>query len=343
MVVFTFIKMPKTPQPTIYDVAHKAGVSIATVSRVLNASSQVRAATRNRVLAAVEELGFIPRAEAVARARSVIGRIGIISPFFTIPSFAQRMRGVATVLANSPYELVIYTVDSLIRYESFLATLPLNQQLDGLIINALPMEDRVAKRLKENALGIVLIENSHPFFSSVTIDDQLGGNLAAAHLLRKGHRKFGFLDFGSLPEYALEPGIERLKGFQLRLKTAGIDLDKHYIKRPPMQDLVETRRQIEELLALPDPPTAIFAAADYLVLSLIRVAQEKGLRIPEDLAIIGFDDIEVADLIGITTISQSLDESGQIAARLLLDLLSNPEKSLQNITLQLDLIERKTG
>ena len=109
-----------------------------------------------------------------------------------------------------------------------------------------------------------------------------------------------------------------------------------------MQDLIETRKQIEELLTMPDRPTAIFAAADYLALSLIRVAQEKGLQIPEDLAVIGFDNIEVADLVGITTISQSLDESGRIAARLLLNSISSEDRTLQNITLQLEVIERKT-
>ena len=140
--------MPRTPQPTIYDVANKAGVSIATVSRVLNGSPQVRDVTRRKVLAAVDELGFVPRADAVARARATVGQIGIISPFFTIPSFGHRMSGVAQVLANSPYELIIYTVDSLKRYEGFLAQLSLSKQIEGLIINALPLPHEAARRLR---------------------------------------------------------------------------------------------------------------------------------------------------------------------------------------------------
>src|SRR5689334_12342614 len=99
------------PDATIYDVAEKAGVSISTVSRVLNAPEQVNQVTRNRVMAAIDALSFMPKTEAVDRARKQTGRIGVLAPFFTFPSFVQRFRGVAQRLAGTPYELVIYNVD----------------------------------------------------------------------------------------------------------------------------------------------------------------------------------------------------------------------------------------
>ena len=334
--------MSKKPQPTIYDVAQKADVSIATVSRVLNGSQQVRDATRRKVLEAVDELGFVPKADAVARAKLSTGQIGIISPFFTIPSFGQRMRGVAEILANSPYELVIYTVDSMSRYESFLARLSLNTQLEGLIINALPLGDEAAQRLKASELETVLMECSHPLFCGIQIDNEYGGFLAAEHLLAKEHQCMGFLDYSVPDDHAIRPGTARLRGFRKRLAESGISLDENHILFVPMNDVEATRNQLRAFFSHPQRPTAIFVAADYLALYAMRVAQQYDLKVPEQLAIVGFDDLEIAAMMGLTTISQSLDEMGKIAAELLLSRLSGGEKPIQNITVQLHLVERET-
>src|SRR5262245_15992309 len=118
------------PDATIYDVARTARVSISTVSRVLNAPEQVHEATRVRVLAAIDELNFVPRAEATARARKGTHRIGVLAPFFTYPSFVLRLRGVATALADSSYEMVIYNVESDVRRDGHLAALPLTRRID---------------------------------------------------------------------------------------------------------------------------------------------------------------------------------------------------------------------
>lgn len=334
--------MPKYPQPTIYDVAKEAGVSIATVSRVLNGSPKVRDTTRRKVLAAVDTLGFVPKADAVARARASIKQIGIISPFFTIPSFGQRMRGVAQVLANSTYELVIYTVDSMKRYEGLLAQLPLNQQLDGLIINALPLSDEAAQRLSSSSFETVLMESSHPAFCSFQIDNKRGGRLAAEHLLEKGYQNFAFIDYETSQEHAVRPGKARLRGYRKTLEDSHITLEEDHIVIVPMEELQPTRQKVEALFNQIESPTALFVAADYLALFVIRIAQERGLQIPQDIAVVGFDDIELAELMGITTIGQSLDEMGQLAAKLLLGRLEKPSKSIQNILIQLELVERET-
>src|SRR3712207_651848 len=111
------------PGATIYDVAAKVGVSISTVSRVLNTPEQVNTRTRQRVLAAIDELGFVPKADATARARKGTCRIGVLAPFITYPSFVQRLHGVATALNDSPYELVIYNIDSLARRDALLVSI----------------------------------------------------------------------------------------------------------------------------------------------------------------------------------------------------------------------------
>src|SRR5512136_2622493 len=140
------------PQVTVYQVAEKAGVSITTVSRALNSPEKVSQATRTRVLAAVDSLGFVPKAEAAARARKDHGRIGVLAPFFTLPSFVERLRGVANALDDSPYELAIYNVDSSARRDGYLASLPLTRRLDGLIIMALPFDKTAAERLLNHQL-----------------------------------------------------------------------------------------------------------------------------------------------------------------------------------------------
>jgi LacI family transcriptional regulator len=128
---------PRKKSPTIYDVAKLSGVSIATISRVLNASSKVNAETQRRVMSAIDQLGFIPKAEARARALQSIGRIGVLTPFFTAPSFVQRLRGVASALSKANYELVIYPVDTVEQLQGYISSIPLMRNLGGLIIMSL--------------------------------------------------------------------------------------------------------------------------------------------------------------------------------------------------------------
>ncbi|HVP22235.1 MAG TPA: LacI family DNA-binding transcriptional regulator, partial [Anaerolineaceae bacterium] len=135
--------MPR-PTPTIYDVAAAAKVSISTVSRVLNRPETVNEETRTAVLKAINGLGFIPKAEARARALKDYRRIGVLTPFFTAPSFVQRLRGVASALQSSSYELIIFTVDSASQLNAYLESLPLTGNLDGLIILSLQFDDRYA-------------------------------------------------------------------------------------------------------------------------------------------------------------------------------------------------------
>ena len=152
---------------TVYEVAAKAGVSISTISRVLNAPEKVNPATRERVMAAIDELGFVPKAEAAARSRKKHGRIGVLAPFLTYPSFVQRLRGVTTALYKSAYELAIYYVDSLARLDGYIASFVVTQRLDGLILMALALSDRSAERLCGAGIETVLIEYTHEGVSTI--------------------------------------------------------------------------------------------------------------------------------------------------------------------------------
>jgi DNA-binding LacI/PurR family transcriptional regulator len=330
------------PAPTIYDVAGHAGVSIATVSRVLNNPQKVNDQTRGLVLQAIETLGYVPKAEARARAMQHNHRIGVITPHLTFPSFVQRLRGVASTLNETNYELVIYSVDSSTKFYHHLETLPITHYLDGLIILSLQFDSRFARSLIDHSLETVLVEYPQKLLNSVEINDFAGGQMAAEYLVEKGYRQMGFVGETRAPEFGIHPVAQRLAGFRQALLELNHPLDDKDILTVPI-DVEATSKAARQFLALPDHPQAIFAATDLQGIALIKVARELGLRVPQDLAVIGFDDLDVAEYFDLTTIRQHLDESGKIAAELLLNRISQPDRPVQHIQLPLTIVERQTA
>jgi DNA-binding LacI/PurR family transcriptional regulator len=328
---------------TIYDVAQSAGVSIATVSRVLNAPQRVNAETRQRVITAIDTLGFVPKAEASARARQQNHRIGVLAPFFTYPSFVQRLRGVANRLKGTQYELVVYSVDTALQYYSQLASLPVMRRIDGLIVMSLRMDDLSAQRMQQHHLHTVMIEAQHADFSGVEIDNEAGGRLAAEYLIERGHRRIAFVGIDTeIPGCTLPTSAMRLEGFRSHLATVGLPLIDVYVLNVP-NDLDAAYNQAKGLLELPERPSAIFAASDILAIGVLKAAREYNVKVPEELAVLGFDDLDIADYVGLTTIRQSLDESGRVAVELLLARLAEPERPIQRVRLPLTVINRHTA
>lgn len=327
--------------PTIYDVARQSRLSIATVSRVLNSPDQVTLQTRERVLKVIDELGFVPKAEARARAIRGTRRIGVLTPFFTSPSFVERLKGIAYALGKTNYELIVYTVHSINNVSAFLASIALSGSLDGLIILSLPFTEADARRLVEHKVVTVAVEYEQEYFSSVDIDNTAGGEMAGKYLLEKGHRQVGFIGEINPPDYAIRPALARLNGMRKVMAKADIHIPEEYIQSAPI-DPEGTRQAANKLLDLPARPTAIFAAADFQAMVLMKMAADRGLKVPQDLAVLGFDGLEYAEFMGLTTIDQSLVDSGRIAAELLLTQLTDASRSVQHIKLPLTLIERET-
>jgi DNA-binding LacI/PurR family transcriptional regulator len=328
--------------PTIFDVAELSGVSISTISRVINTPEKVNLNTRQRVYEAIDKLGFIPQAEARARALRLKGRIGVITPFFTAPSFVQRLRGIARTLSKENFDLIIYTVDSNNRLQSYLSSLPLTGNLDGLVIMSLPVAETDVKRLLDHNLPTVLIEFPHPQLNSVGINDVEGGRMATDYLIKKGHQRIAFLGDTDLPEYSIHPVNLRLKGFRQAMKAANIEVPKEFVRLAPY-DQDQARIVAKEFLDDPNPPTAVFAATDYQALGVLKAARTLNVKIPEQLAIIGFDDLDMAEYEDLTTIRQHLDESGRIAMEILLSHIADLSRPIQHINLPLILIERLTA
>lgn len=323
---------------TIYHVAKVAGVSIATVSRVLNFPLRVKAETRTAVMNAIDTLGYVPKAESRARAFMETRRIGVLIPFFTTPSFVQRLRGISSVLSKHEYEMVIYPVDSKKREQSYLETLPMRSTLDGLIITSQVIDETIAMRLLNNHLETVVIEHRNPSFCSIEIDDVAGGYMAADYLVKKGYKKIAFIGGQIKPEFGLDPITKRMEGYRQVLKENNISLPDDYTC-----EFAFNPGQILQKLITFGLPLAVFAATDLQAIALIREARKLGLRLPQDVAIIGFDDIDMAEFFGLTTIHQPLDESGSIATNLLLSRLADPSQPIQHIQLSLKVVERESA
>ncbi|MBN2044255.1 MAG: LacI family DNA-binding transcriptional regulator [Anaerolineales bacterium] len=325
--------------PTIYSVASEAEVSISTVSRVLNTPHLVTPETRKKVLSAIEKLGYTPKAAAQAHAQKAFGRVGVLTPFFRHPSFVQRMRGIASVLAVNSYELVIYPVESFEQIYHYLDTVRINRRLDGLITMALPIDETTVKRFHNRSFPVVMIESDHPEMNSILVDNVEGGRLAAKYLIGKRHTQFGFIGDGDLPDYSLRPSDARLKGFAEVLEASDLLLLPEHIIFPAPYKVHD---EVKKLLDTPNRPTAIFAASDELAMQVLMIARRKGLNIPGDLAVIGFDDLDFAGHIGLTTINQQLDESGRIAAEMLMKMVRGENSKVQTIKLSLSIVERDT-
>ena len=324
---------------TIYDVASLAGVSITTVSRVLNSPGQVAAVSRKKIVDAMKELSFTPKAEASARARKDFKRIGVLTPFLTAPSFVQRIRSIAGALAVTDYELITYSVESEEQLSGYLSMLPVSNRIDGLIILALPVKEDEIQLIKDYNLPVVMVEISHPNVSSIEIDNFTGGKLAAGYLLSKGYETLGFIGEGGQPAYSLHATEKRFEGYKKTLAENDLYLSDSNVSfhQYGMDYSVES---VKKILAGPDKPDAIFAASDLQAVGVIKAAREMDLKVPEDIAVIGFDDIDLADYMGITTISQSLDQSGKTAVELLVEQMKDPSAAVKHIGFQLNVIER---
>jgi DNA-binding LacI/PurR family transcriptional regulator len=328
--------------PTIYDVAAKAGVSISTVSLALNAPTRVRVETLARIHDAIDDLDFIPKTEAVARARRGVGRIGVIAPFTTYPSFSRRLSGVLSALRGLNYEAVVYDHEG--AATSLLASLPLSRRLDGLIVMSLPLSDQVTERLNDRHLTTVLVELERPGFSAVAIDNVAGSSMVAELLVQKGHSRFGFVGEGGTkphPHDRILQAEARMLGFRAALEQHGHQLPETSV-RLIGRDLASATQAATDLLDGEERPTAIFAHDDLFASGVLRAARSRRIEVPHDLAVVGFDDSEIAEHLELTSVRQPFEESGRVAAEMLLAQLRDPTRSLQQITLKLTLIERTT-
>ncbi|MBM7507971.1 LacI family transcriptional regulator [Nocardioides salarius] len=309
---------PEIKPATIYDVAREAGVSISTVSNVLNKPGRVGARTRERVLGAADRLGYVPKASAAQLARKRVGRIGVVAPFSAYPSYLRRLVGVMRAAAGEPIEISVIDHESAATASSpVLASMPLRGSVDGLLVMGSQIEQDIEDRWHQHGLPVVLVDAPSAVFSVVNIDDYSAGALAANHLLELGHRRIGYVLEQQESDYASQ-ARRRFGGFRAAVEDrGGVDL----VVTECEGTVQAAQAAGEALLASAERPTAVMAHFDDLALGVARAAGRAGLCVPDDLSVLGFDDGPVAEAAGLSTVRQPFEESGEVGLRLLLEAM----------------------
>jgi DNA-binding LacI/PurR family transcriptional regulator len=308
---------------TIRDVAKHAGVGVATVSRVLNRSDLVRPATRDVVVRSIAELNYAPNPTARRLSLGKMFTIGVISPFFTRYSYTERLRAIEHVASNLGYDIIVFNVESVERRDRYFHDVPRADRVDGVLIMSLAPTEEHAALFHASQVPVVLIDTTHPLLTSVCEDSVYGGHVATQHLIDLGHRHIGFVADRFENPYGFTSMRNRHTGYLQALHDAGIAVN------PADTVLGEhgreaAREMARALLTRPDRPTAIVAASDTQAMGVLEAARQLGLRVPEDLSVIGYDDIEVAEYLGLTTMRQSLYESGKLGVELLMTRVNAP-------------------
>lgn len=326
---------------TIYDVARQAGVGVGTVSRVLNRNPRVSPETRQRVLDVIAQLNFRPSPMAQRLSLRKTLAIGVVAVFFTRPSVVERLRGIEAVVASSEYDLIVHNVETPVRRDAIFQEVVVSHRVDGLIVISLSPTDEDVERWAGADIPVVLVDTSHPALHRVLIDDIAGGYRATQHLVDLGHRRIAFVGDPIHTAFNFTSSRLRFQGMAQALEAHDIELRPDY-HQAGEHGLETARILTHALLSLDEPPTAVFAASDTQAFGVLHAARERGVRVPEDLSVIGFDDVEMAEYLNLTTIHQPLFDSGQRGINLLLQSMDDPDMAVICEDLPLLLVERST-
>lgn len=328
---------------TIMDVARLAGVSRTTVSRVLNDSPLVDKETRKRVFAAMKELDYQPSLAARNLRKQETKLIAVLIPNISNLFFASLLEGMEGVAAQNGYNIILCnTWDDPERELRYIRMLE-NKQVDGVILTALrnPME-RVLPYLKYGPIVFASEYLEDDALPAVTIDNAAASRKAVGHLIALGRQKVAFING---PERFILCG-DRRKGYVQALEEHGLPVRSEWMRQSDFT-IVGGFRSAQELFALPSPPTAVFAANDEMAIGAIQAIQQLGLQVPEDVAVVGFDDNPMATVVkpSLSTIGQPVHRMGAEVIKLLLACLEDKERIARprRIVLETNLIIRESS
>jgi DNA-binding LacI/PurR family transcriptional regulator len=343
-------RFPNKPaRVTIGDVAAAAGVSKATVSKYLGKGDYyVADDTRRRIANAIRELDFQPNAMAQSLSRRRSSTIGVVVASVVNPFYPELIAGIEEVIGPSEYTLLLGSSDGLATKETNIVRSMMRQQVEGVIMASVTMRDREVARLVESGLDVVLASRnlSRSLVDTVVVDNEMGARLAVEHLLSHGHTRIGHIGG---PQNVV-PFRLRLAGYRDELVKAGQVVDEDVIvsTRGSVDDGAEA---IDALLTLPKPPSAVFVASDSMAVGVLEGCSRQGVRVPEDLALVGFDNIWVGRVPGVrmTTVDSKARQVGRTAATLLSARIEarwaaeNAETfSPETLVLQPDLVVRRS-
>jgi len=326
---------------TLEDIAKMSGVSRSTVSRVINRDPNVSEPTRRKVLDLIQKIGFQPnlaaRGLAVGRTR-VIGLViptGLTS-IFSDPYFPLVIQGVASACSAHGYSVMLWLAER--EYEAKTINQVLyNGLIDGVIVASMLLDDPIIQRLSESPQPFITI-GRHPTndqLNFVDVDNRIGAYQGVSYIIHTGHRRVATIT----GPHNMIAGRDRSQGYQDALRARGLPLLPELVAEGEFSD-ISGYLAMKQLL--PQQPDAVFVASDAMAFAAMRAIQEAGLRIPEDIAVVGFDDIPTAatSTPPLTTVRQPIQRTGSVAAEMLIERIEHPEVQQCRIVLPTELVIR---
>ena len=326
---------------TIHDVAVRAGVSATTVSHVVNGTRPVSPQLSERVQRAMRDLGYQPNALARSLRRKQTHTIGLIVPDNSNTFFAEMAHSVEYAAYGIGHAVVLCNSDDDAEREALYLDLLLKRQVDGIVLVAAATSSDAMRALVERGPPLVVVDRdlANPANDCVLTDHEAGGYAASEHLAQLGHKRIACIAGPS----DLESSAGRVAGYRAALRAAGLRVDTSMIVRGDFRDH-SGYVAAQKLLKRADPPTAIFACNDLMAIGAMAAVRDAGLSVPEDVSVVGFDDIHIAGYLNppLTTIAQPTTELGRVATELLLQRMQDRTLPPRRVMLRNRLIIRRT-
>jgi len=327
---------------TMTDVAERAGVSIATVSHVINDTRTVTDETRARVLAVIEELGYRPNRLARSLVRGETHTLGLILPDNANPFFAEIARGVEDTSFENGYNVILCNSYNDLEKELRYTDVLIEKQVDGILFVSAGMSTEHVCALQAQRMPVVIVDRDIPdvLVDKVLTDNVHGGWLATGHLVELGHRRIACITGPS----DVTPSAERITGYRQALEESGIDVDDALVVKGDFQ-CESGYQRTHGLLSLDDPPTAVFACNDLMAIGAISAAVDAGRRVPMDLSVVGYDNIYLSAFANppLTTVVEPQYEQGVLAAKMLLERVRDPDVFPRREMLDTHLLIRRSA
>jgi len=327
---------------TIYDVAREAGVSMATVSRVVNNNPNVKPQTRKKVFEAIEKLGYRPNAVARGLASKRTTTVGVVIPDISNHIYAEVARGIEDIANMYHYNIILCNADKKKEKEIRVINTLLEKQVDGLLFMGAAVTDDHIEAFRTTTVPIVLCATSDEKheYPSVDIDHEQAAYDATKQLLEAGHRKVGMIS-GRLEDPFT--GLARYQGYRRALEEAGIPFREEYVRSGTLR-YASGMEAMNYFLQLKDRPTAIFVANDEMALGAIHQVQDAGLKVPDDISVISVDNSKLSIMVRpqLSTVSQPMYDIGAVSMRLLTKLMKNEQVEEKRVILPHEVILRNT-
>lgn len=325
---------------TIYDVAREAGVSMATVSRVVNGNPNVKPATRKKVIEAIKRLGYRPNAVARGLASKKTTTVGVIIPDISSLFYAELARGIDDIANMYKYNIILCNSDQNMNKEIHLVNTLLEKQVDGLLFMGSQITEELKQVFLTSSVPIILsaTKDADGELPSVNIDYQQASYDATLSLITRGHTKIGYIS-GPLEDPLA--GQLRLEGYKEALKSASLELNDDYVLYGDYR-YDSGLQATEQLINLENPPTAILAMSDEMAVGAIHSCQDIGLSVPDDIEVIGFDNTRLTSMVRprLTSVVQPMYDIGAVSMRLLTKYM-NKEKVDEHIVILPHRIEER--